>query len=146
MYEVLLKTLSRLQWLHHHREAPKYTDLKEGLISLWQPKMTCIIPLMLSTTGIIPNKLHRSWKLLNLCPALYILMQKVVILNMCHIVKEVLTKQWMRSALSVRPILQELNQHKSYTYKFTDTTQLHKMMMMMYCSNNFNGRYWRTMR
>jgi len=36
----------------------------------------------------------------------------------------------MRSAWSVRPILlQELNQHKSYIYKFTDTTLSHKMMM-----------------
>jgi len=31
------------------------------------------------TTGIIPNKLHESLKLLNLCPTLYILIQNGVI-------------------------------------------------------------------
>jgi hypothetical protein len=30
------------------------------------------------TTGIVPNKLHESLKLLNLCPTLYILMQNAV--------------------------------------------------------------------
>ena len=39
--------------------------------------------LVLSTTDIIPNKLHESLKLLNLRPALYILMQKAVILSTC---------------------------------------------------------------
>jgi hypothetical protein len=33
------------------------------------------------------NKLHESLKLLDLHPALYILVQKEVILNTCHIVR-----------------------------------------------------------
>jgi hypothetical protein len=71
----------------------KYTDLKEGLISIWQLKMAYIIPLVLSTMGIIPNKLHESLELLNLCPALYILMQKAVKLNTCHIVRKFLAEK-----------------------------------------------------
>jgi hypothetical protein len=55
--------------------------------------MAYIIPLILYTMGIIPNKLQISLKLLNLCPALNILMQRTVILNTCHIVKEVLAEQ-----------------------------------------------------
>ena len=55
-------------------------DLKEELIRIWQLKTTYVIPLVLPTKGIITNKLHKSFKLLNLCPALYILMQKAVIL------------------------------------------------------------------
>jgi hypothetical protein len=39
-------------------ELQKYTDLKEELIRM--------LPLVLSTTGIIPNKLHESLKLPNL--------------------------------------------------------------------------------
>jgi hypothetical protein len=35
-----------------------HRDLKEKLIRTWQLKSACIIPLVLSTTGIIPNKLH----------------------------------------------------------------------------------------
>ena len=110
----------------------KYTDLREELIRYMTTNTAYIIPIILHTMGIIPNKLHRRWKLLNLCPAPNILMQRTVTLNTCHTVKEVLAEQWMRSAWSVRPVLlQELNQHKSYIYKFTDTTQSHKTMMMM---------------
>jgi hypothetical protein len=56
----------------------KYTDLKEELVRIWQLKKACVIPLVLSTTGIIPNKLHDSLKVHNICPVLYTLMQKTV--------------------------------------------------------------------
>ena len=36
----------------------KHTDLKEELLRIWQMKTAYIIPLVLSTMGIIPNKLH----------------------------------------------------------------------------------------
>jgi hypothetical protein len=52
-----------------------------------------IILLVLFTTGIIPNKLHESLKLLNLRPALYILMQKLVVLYTCRIVGKILAEQ-----------------------------------------------------
>jgi hypothetical protein len=51
------------------------------------------MPLVLSTMGIIPNKLHENLKLFTLPPALYILMQKAVILNTCHIVRKCLAEQ-----------------------------------------------------
>jgi len=56
----------------------KYTDLKVELIRIWQLRMAYKIPLVLSTVGIIPNKLHKKLKLLNLHLALYILMQNVL--------------------------------------------------------------------
>jgi hypothetical protein len=40
-----------------------YADLQEEPIRMWQLKMACIMPLVLSTMGIIPNKLHESLKL-----------------------------------------------------------------------------------
>ena len=57
----------------------KYTDLIEELTSHLQLQTTYIIPLGLSTSGMIPDELHESLKLLNLRPALYIVMQKAVI-------------------------------------------------------------------
>lgn len=48
---------------------------------------------VLPTTGIIPNKLHESLKLLNLHPALYILMLEPVILNKDHTVRTFLVEQ-----------------------------------------------------
>jgi hypothetical protein len=50
----------------------KYADLKEVLIRMWQLKTPCIIPLVLTETGIIQNKSHKNLKLPNLHPALYI--------------------------------------------------------------------------
>jgi hypothetical protein len=67
--------------------------VEEGLIRIWQLKTAYKIPLVLSSMGIIPNKLHKSLKLLNLCPALYIGMQKAVILNTCCIVRNFLAEQ-----------------------------------------------------
>jgi hypothetical protein len=58
-----------------------YTDLREELTRIWQLNAVHIVPLVLSTTGIIPDKLHDSLKLLNLRSGLYILMQKAIILN-----------------------------------------------------------------
>jgi hypothetical protein len=81
----------------------KYTGLKEELIRIWQLKTAYMIPLVLSTTGTIPNKLRENLKPLNLRPALYILMHKAVILNTCRIVRTFLAQQWIRSACSVRP-------------------------------------------
>jgi len=59
---------------------------KEELIRIRQLKTTYIILLVLSTMDIGPKKLHESLKLPDLCPGLYILMQKAVIINTCHIV------------------------------------------------------------
>jgi len=47
-----------------------YTDLKEELVRIWKVKMACVLPLVLSTMGKIPDKLHASLKLLNLRPGL----------------------------------------------------------------------------
>jgi hypothetical protein len=70
----------------------KGTDLKEELARIWQLQAVCVLPLVLSATGVIPNKLHGSLKQLNFRPALYILMQKAVILSTCRIVREFVTE------------------------------------------------------
>jgi hypothetical protein len=59
-------------------------------------KTACIISLVLSTTGVIPNKLHKSLKMLSLRPAPYILMQKAAILNTCRMVRKLLAESWPR--------------------------------------------------
>jgi hypothetical protein len=64
----------------------KCSDLKEELLTRWQLKTAYVIPLVLSTVGIIPNKLHDSLKLLNHRPAMCIPMQTAEILSMCRIV------------------------------------------------------------
>jgi hypothetical protein len=57
-----------------------------------------IIPLVLSSRGIIPNKLKESLKLPNLLPGLHIVMQKAVIFDTCHTVMKFWKEQSIRSA------------------------------------------------
>ena len=70
---------------------------KEELIRLGQLKTAYIIPLLLSTMDIGSHKLHVSLKLPNLCPGVYIRMQKAVIINTylltpwCRVLLEKLT-------------------------------------------------------
>jgi hypothetical protein len=71
----------------------KCTDLKEELTSMWQIKTVYIILLVLSTRGIIPNRLHDSLKLLNVRPAVCILTKKIVIMNTCRIVRKFSAEQ-----------------------------------------------------
>ena len=49
--------------------------------------MAYVIPLVLSTMGSTANELHERIKLLNVRPALYILMQNTVMLNACRTVQ-----------------------------------------------------------
>jgi len=65
----------------------QYTDLKEEL------KTASLVPQVLPTAGVIPNKLHGSLKLLNLRLTLYILTLLAAVLNTCCIVGKVLAKQ-----------------------------------------------------
>ena len=70
----------------------KYADLKEEVIRIWQLKMVYKVPLVLSIICYIPNKINENLKLLNLSPAVYILMQKAVILDTCYIVRNSLAE------------------------------------------------------
>jgi hypothetical protein len=62
----------------------KYRDLKEEFIRMWRLKTACIMPLILITSDIIPNKLHDSLKVFHL---LHVPMHKAVILSTCRIVQ-----------------------------------------------------------
>jgi hypothetical protein len=91
------------------KKLQKYTDLEEELTTIWQLKAAYTIPLVLSTPGIISNKLHISLKLLNCHPALYIIMQKAVILHTCHIVRKVFCRTVNNVCLFTETFKQQLN-------------------------------------
>jgi hypothetical protein len=63
---------------------------------MWQLKAAYIIPIVEFTTAI-PNILHEILKLPNFRRALYILMQKTVVLNACCTV----SKFWQNSEQEV---------------------------------------------
>jgi len=83
----------------------KHKNLKEEPVRIWKLKTVYIIPLVLSTAGIISHKLHHRLKLLNFRPALHILMQKTVVFNTCCTVRKFLTEQRMSSTWAVRLVL-----------------------------------------
>ena len=89
---------------HHHQEATAVYRLERTAHKNTAPAQTYIIPLVLSTTGVILNKLHYSLKLLNICPALYILLQPATALNICRMVRKRLAGQWVRSAWLLGPV------------------------------------------
>ncbi|KAL0838863.1 hypothetical protein ABMA28_016889 [Loxostege sticticalis] len=71
----------------------KYSELKEEIIRIWNLDKVYIVPLVLSSTGVIPKHLHHSIKLLDLPQNAYITMQKAAILNTCRIVRRFLQEE-----------------------------------------------------
>jgi len=69
--------------------------LTEELIKKkWQLKTAyIIIPRVIIPVVDSTKKLHESLKQFNLCPALYILWQKAVIMNTCRIAKTFMAEQ-----------------------------------------------------
>ena len=76
-HTVQFPTLTTSQHLHWRAAE----DFYEELIRISQLTRACVIPQVLSTEGIIRNKLHDTLKLRNIRPVLYILMQKGVVLG-----------------------------------------------------------------
>ena len=70
-----------------------YTNLNEELIRMWQLKTAYIVPLVLPTMGIIPNKLHKSLELFNPYPDVYTQIKKAVVLNTCCIRRKFVAEQ-----------------------------------------------------
>ncbi|XP_052748596.1 uncharacterized protein LOC128200170 [Galleria mellonella] len=68
----------------------KYAELKDEITRIWKQEKVYIVPIVLSSTGVIPNHLHHSLKQIGLRKNLYISLQKAVILNTCRIVRKFL--------------------------------------------------------
>lgn len=68
----------------------KYTELKEEIIRIWKINKVYIVPLVLSSTGVIPKYLHQALKTIDLPNSTYYTMQKCAILNTCRIVRKFL--------------------------------------------------------
>ena len=68
----------------------KYSELKEEVLRIWNLQKVYIVPMVLSSTGVIPKYLAHSIKLLGLPENSYITMQKAAILNTCRIVRRFL--------------------------------------------------------
>ena len=68
----------------------KYRDLANEICAMWKQNTVQVIPIVISSAGVIPKSLSQSLKRLNLHPNTYIQMQKSVILGTCSIVRNFL--------------------------------------------------------
>lgn len=69
----------------------KYQDLAIELGTQWQARSTHIVPIVLSSTGIIPKTLKNSLNALNIPLQLINTLQKATILNTCRTTRKFLT-------------------------------------------------------
>jgi len=60
----------------------KYQELANEICAMWKQKAAQVIPLVISSTGVIPKSLSQSLSRLNLHPNTYIQVKKIC--NSCH--------------------------------------------------------------
>jgi len=68
----------------------KYQELANEICAVWKQKAAQVIPIVISSTGIIPKSLSQSLTTLNLHPNTYIQLKKSVILGTCSIARNFL--------------------------------------------------------
>jgi hypothetical protein len=66
----------------------KYQELANEMCAMWKQNTVQMIPIVISSTGVITKSLSQSLKRLDLHPNTYIQMQKSVILGTCSIVRD----------------------------------------------------------
>lgn len=75
----------------HTEKIAKYTDLSIEIKTQWKINTIRTIPIVLSTTGVIPKTLLTNLETLDISPTAYRLLQKATILNTCRIVRKFLS-------------------------------------------------------
>jgi len=60
------------------------------IYAMWKQKAAQVIPIVISSVGVIPRSLSQSLKRLNMHPNTYIELQKSLILATCSIVRNFL--------------------------------------------------------
>ena len=68
----------------------KNRELANEICAMWKQKAAQVIPIVISSTGVIPKSLSQSLTRLNLHPNTYIQLQKSVILGTFSILRNVL--------------------------------------------------------
>ncbi|KAL0878572.1 hypothetical protein ABMA27_003656 [Loxostege sticticalis] len=69
----------------------KYQDLAIELKTQWHAHTVYIVPIVISSTGVVPTSLNKSLEVLQISPKIIPLLQKAVILNTCRITRKFLS-------------------------------------------------------
>jgi len=68
----------------------KYQELANEICAIWKQKAAQVVPIVMSSTGVIAKSLSQSLTRLNLHPNTYTQLQKSVILGICSVVRNFL--------------------------------------------------------
>lgn len=79
----------------------KYQDLAIELKTQWKAQTVHIVPVVLSSTGIIPKSLTQSLNILHMPTYTLYMLQKATILNTCRITRKFLTSSTLSSTYSI---------------------------------------------
>lgn len=79
----------------------KYQDLAIEIKTQWKAQIVHIVPIVLSTTGIIPKSLKQSLDTLHMPSYTVHMLQKATILNTCRITRKFLTSSTLTSTFSI---------------------------------------------
>lgn len=71
-------------------KAQKYSELSVEIVRMWKANNVCVVPIVLSATGVIPKALLDSIKTLDLPTNIFATLQKAVILGTTRIVRKFL--------------------------------------------------------
>lgn len=71
----------------------KYIQLAEEIKDMWHQDKLEIVPMILSTTGVIPHNTHQYINAIQLYPNTYTQLQKSVIIDTCSITRKFLSAQ-----------------------------------------------------
>jgi hypothetical protein len=74
----------------HAEKIQKYIPLADEIKQMWHQDIVRIIPVIISSTGVVPKSLHNALKILDLHQKTYIPMQKSIVLETCSIVRRFL--------------------------------------------------------
>lgn len=74
----------------YEEKITKYADLAIEMERMWKLEKVITVPIILSSTGVIPKTLSTNLTILQLPPFTYIELQKATILNTCRIVRQFL--------------------------------------------------------
>jgi hypothetical protein len=75
---------------NNNNKQNKYQELAHEICAVWKQKAAQVIPIVISSTGVIPKSLSQSLTRLNLHPNTYKQIQKSLILGTCSIVRNFL--------------------------------------------------------
>lgn len=68
----------------------KYCELAEEIKKMWQQDKVTILPIIISTTGVVPKSLSKNLEIIDIHPHVVTKIQKAVLLNTCNTVRKFL--------------------------------------------------------